>query len=215
MTTTTTQELCRTAFDEHADAAMYTKLAMKVTAVIRYVEHQGRWRDTRGARDRIHTAIVKTLDGRLSWDPKRVDLAQHLLSAVSGDIANEVKHAKRFPQVSLDDDRQHLESLEEQTSDAIDAARQGTDERPALLLVEVVAKLRELAPRDKGVQAILDGYVQDAFLRRDVIRVMGISPRAYDAAFKRLLRIAAPLAVEVREALAHHVNSPSPFGAHP
>jgi hypothetical protein len=134
MTTTTTQELCRTAFDEHADAAMYRKLATKVTALIRYVEHQGRWRDTRGARDRIHTAIVKTLDGRLSWDRERADLAQHLLSAVSGDIANEVKHAKRFPQVSLDDDRQHVDSLEEQTSEVMDAARQATDERPLFYL---------------------------------------------------------------------------------
>lgn len=201
MTTTTTQQLCRTAFDKHADATMFRKLGKEVTALIRYVEQQGPWRDTRGAHDRIHTAVVKTLEGRLTWDPEHVDLARHLLNAVAGDIANEVKHAKRFPQVSLNDEQQHLDKLEEQTSEAMDAARQGTNEQPALLLADVVVKLRELAPRDKGVLAILDAYSQDAFVRRDVIRVSRMSPRTYDAAFKRLLRIAGPIAVEVREAL--------------
>ena len=60
----------------------------------------------------------------------------------------------------------------------------------------------DVPPRDKGVLAILDAYSQDAFVRRDVIRVSRMSPRTYDAAFKRLLRIAGPIAVEVREALS-------------
>jgi hypothetical protein len=65
----------------------------------------------------------------------------------------------------------------------------------------VTGKLRILAARDKGVLAILDAWDQGALTRRDVMRVMRISSRTYDAAYKRLVRLAVPLATDVLEAL--------------
>jgi hypothetical protein len=201
MTTITTQEPCRTAFDKQADAKMFTRLHKAVTAMIRYIERQNRWKDVRGAEDRIHTAIVKTLDGQLTWNPEAQELSKHLLGAVWGDIANELKHARRFPQVSLDDESQNLDRLEEQASESIASTREGIDERPALVLAEVTGKLRVLAAGDRGVLSILDAWDQGALTRRDVVRRARMSTRMYDAAYKRLVRLAVPLAANVIETM--------------
>jgi hypothetical protein len=104
---------------------MFKRLHKAVTAMIRYTERKHpRWNDQRGAQDRIHSGIVKTLDGDVSWDPEGEDLGRHLLRAVWGDIANELKHARRFPKVSLDDESQNLEHLDEQTTESIAASRE-------------------------------------------------------------------------------------------
>jgi hypothetical protein len=182
---------------------MYAQLTKSVTKMILWIEKQGPWRDTRGARDRINAAILKTLKGRHTWDPETKDLSKHLLDSVTGDISNEIKRAKRFPHVSLDDDREEHDhdKLEAQTSHAMASANQSVSEQPALILIETVAKLRERAPKDAAVLAILDAYDRGAFMRRDILKLTRMSARVYDAAMKRLHRLAAPLAVDVLEAL--------------
>ncbi len=202
-TPNTTQQLCRTAFDTQATDAMFVRLIKRVTALIRFTQKTKPWRDQRGAQDRIHTAIEKTLDEKLTWDHEAaepVSLEDHLFSAVSGDISNELKRAQRFRHISISD-QDTLDRLEPEMHASIVEASAAPSEVPGLLLVDTVAKLRKIAHRDRGVLTILDGYYQGAFTRREIMRVTGISRSAYDAAYKRLVRMAAPLATDVLGAL--------------
>ncbi len=212
-TPNTTQQLCRTAFDKQATDTMFTALTKRVTALIKYTENNKPWRDQRGAQDRINTAILKTLDEQLTWDLETAEptsLEDHLFNAVSGDISNELKRAQRFRHVSISDDEM-LDRLEPEMHAVIDDASASPSERPGLLLVDTVAKLRSIARRDRGVLTILDGYDQGAFTRREIMRVTGISRSAYDAAYKRLVRMAAPLAADVLGALDQIGEIDSPY----
>ncbi|MBA3462814.1 MAG: hypothetical protein H0T46_22855 [Deltaproteobacteria bacterium] len=202
-TKNTTQQLCRTAIEKQVTKAMYVSLTKRVMALIRYTERNKPWRDQRGPQDRINGAILKTIDGELTWDLHAAEpksLEDHLFDAVSGDMSNELKRAQRFRHVSISRP-DALELHEPKMHAFIEEASETPSEVPGLVLVDAIAKLREIAHRDRGVLMILDGYDRGAFTRREVMRVTGISRSAYDAAFKRLVRMAAPLAVEVLGAL--------------
>ncbi|MBA3459754.1 MAG: hypothetical protein H0T46_07325 [Deltaproteobacteria bacterium] len=199
----TTQQLCRNAIEKQVTKAMYVSLTKRVMALIKYTERNKPWRDQRGPQDRINGAILKTLEGQLTWDIEAAEpknLEDHLFDTVSGDISNELKHAKRFPHVSISRPAA-LEQHEAKMHAFIEEASETPSEVPGLVLVDAIAKLREIAHRDRGVLPILGGDDQGAFTRREVMRVTGISRSTYDAAFKRLVRMAAPLAVEVLGAL--------------
>lgn len=206
MKANTTQQLWRTAFDKQATAKMFEDLIKRTTALVRGVEATSPWRDTLTERDRINTAVMKTLNGSYKWDPDRVGVDLHLLNVIASDISNEMRRSRRFAErglreVSLDDDEQSFDDLEQDVSEALEEERQTADEAPALLLVEVVGKLRTLAAKDQAVLRILDAYDQGAFTRSEVVRLTGMSLRTYQAAYKRLVRLAQEIAADVRDAL--------------
>jgi DNA-binding transcriptional ArsR family regulator len=204
----TTQTLWRTEFDNQASPTMFAQLVKRTTALTHGVESTSPWRETLAPMDRINTAIMKTLAGSYKWDPDRVGLDLHLLNVIGSDISHEMRRETRLAKrgvrmVSLDEDEdeQNIDQLDHDVTESLEAERVSASETPALLLVDVVARLRVLAARDQAVLRILDAYDQGAFTRSEIVRITGMSPRTYQAAYKRLVRLAQEIAVDVRAAL--------------
>lgn len=123
MKANTTQQLWRTEFDKQATPIMFEELILRTTALVHTVESTSPWRETLAPSDRINTAIIKTLEGSYEWDPDRVGLDLHLLNVISSDISNETKRGRRqvergVEHLSLDDDEQNFDDLEQATSEA-------------------------------------------------------------------------------------------------
>ena len=69
--------------------------------------------------------------------------------------------------------------------------------------------LRQAAHGDRDVLRILDAYDQGAFSKRAVMRVARMRASKYDAAFARLVELAATIDDEIREIIFRR----SPEGA--
>jgi hypothetical protein len=200
-TMNTPERLWRTQFNKQLTDEMMERVLKQTIALVRKVERKTPWKDLQTADDRLHTAIVKTLDKTLVWDPDRVDLERFFLGAIAGDISHEIEHAERFPQTSLDDEKQNQDVLEAETSDALAGERVAKNEVPkAAWWSEVMSALRAVIdPDDTGVLAILDAYEHGKYTRREVMAHTGLSSKQYHAAYQRLMRAAQKLDDDTRE----------------
>jgi hypothetical protein len=197
--------LRRTDFDKQLTQAVMERVLKQTLQLISLVERKTPWRDQLGADDRLHTAILKTLEGSRKWDPDRVDLGGHLFGVVSSTISHELRHGKRFEHVSLDDDDQDLEALRQETEDALaeraDASTHVASEdvptEDAWTLAMRV--LRHVARRELNVLALLDAYDQGAMDKRAVMCVTKLKSRAYAAAYARLVELASTVDDDTRD----------------
>lgn len=197
---TSPQQLWRTQFNRQLTDEMMERVVKQTTLLIRKVESRTPWRDTLTPDDRLHTVIMKTLDGTLRWDPARVDLERHFLGAIAGSISHELEHAQKFPRVSLDDEKQNAEKqLEHEASEALRGQRESKEEVPKdVWWTLVIDEFRKHGKGDAGVLAILDAYRNDRRTRREVIEFTGMSSRKYHAAYQRLVRLAQKIDDDVR-----------------
>jgi hypothetical protein len=79
--------LRRTDFDKQLTQDVMERVVKQTLQLVAHIERRTPWRDQLGADDRLHTAILKTLDGSRVWDPDRVNLGGHLFGIVHSDIA--------------------------------------------------------------------------------------------------------------------------------
>jgi hypothetical protein len=199
--THTPQQLWRTRFDEPANDTTMAAVYKYAASISRQVEASTRKRDPMSIDDRVQSAIVGTLEGRLTWDPDRIDLARHLISAIWTALTHEVRHAKKFPHVSIDDEAQNVDDLDEQMTRALTVQRESPDESAiASGLSESLSQLRVLAGQDRSVLEILSAYANGYTEKPDVMNVTGMSSRAYHNARQRLVRLAKKFPVDVRAA---------------
>src|SRR5688500_9302204 len=197
---TSPQQLWRTQFDRQLTDDLTERVLKQTIALVRKVERKTPWRDAQTPDDRLHTAIVKTLDGTKRWDPTRVDLACHLLGAIASDISHELERAVKFQHVALDAENQNVEELEHETSEALRGGRESKDEVPKEAWWQIaMAEFRRHAPNDTGVLAIIEAYGHDKLTRRDVMAHTRLSSRQYHAAYQRLMRIAQKIDDDLRD----------------
>jgi len=197
---TSPQQLWRTQFDRQLTDEMSERVLKQTIALVRKVESKTPWRDVLTADDRLHAVIVKTLDGRLRWDPSRVDLERFFLGAIAGEISHELERTKKWQHVSLDVDNQNADDLERETSDSIEAARDSKQEVSKHAWWSItMAEFRRVAGNDTAVLAIVESYSRDKLTRRDVIAHTGMSSRQYHAAYQRLMRVAQKIDDGVRD----------------
>lgn len=183
--------LRRTDFDTQLTQEVMERVIKQTIALIAQVERKTPWRDQLGPDDRLHAAILKTLDGTRRWDPDRVNLGGFLFGIVSSDISSELKHAGRFRHVSVQDDTQDLEALRDEVEDVLARTAPANDEVPASTPWSIaIDALRDLAGNERDVLALLYAYEQGAFEKREVMRVSRLKSRAYDRAFDRLVELA-------------------------
>lgn len=182
--------LRRTDFDTQLTQQVMERVIKQTIALVHEIERKTPWRDQLGADDRLHTAILKTLEGTRRWDPDRVNLGGHLFGIVSSDISSELKHAGKFRHVSVEDDAQDLESLRDEVEDALARTAPANDEVPCSPWSIAIHALRRLAGTERDVLALLDAYDAGAFEKREVMRVAKLKSRAYDRAFDRLVELA-------------------------
>lgn len=185
--------LRRTDFDMQLTQQVMERVIKQTIALVAEIERKTPWRDQLGPDDRLHTAILKTLEGKRRWDPDRVNLGGHLFGVVSSDISSELKHAKNFRHVSVEDDSQDLVALRDEMEDVLARTSPANDESPRPAWSIAIEALREAASDERDVQALLDAYDQGAFDRRDVMRVAKLKARAYQRAFDRLVELARSL----------------------
>lgn len=196
----TPQQLWRTEFNKQATTATMEAVFKYAHAISRQVEAFTRRRDPMSVDDRVHAAIIATLEGRRTWNPGEIDLARHLISAIKTEITHELRHARRFPQVSLDDESKNTDDLDARVTDALAAQRAATDDDAiAAQLSEALAQLRVLVGQDKPVLQLLDAYAGGHMEKQDVLASTGMSARTYHNARQRLVRLAKKLPIEVRE----------------
>ncbi len=200
-TLNTPQQLWRTEFNKQSTGKTMEAVYKYAQSIVRQVEVQFRKRDPHSVDERVQAAILGTLEGRLTWDPARIDLARHLISVIKTAITNDLRHAKRFPEVSLDDDALNQDDLDAQVTGVLSAQREQADEAAiASRLSESLAHLRVLAAQDKAVLLIVEAYGNGSVERADVLRATGISSRTYHNARQRLVRLAKKLPIDVRAA---------------
>ncbi len=200
------ERLWRNEFDKQLSDEMMERVIKQTMILVRKVERRTPWRDQQTADDRLHSAIVKILDGKLRWEPARVDLERFLLGAITGVISNEIAHAERFQHQSLDDESRNQEALEAATSDAIAAERVVKNEVPTRAWwTDLIAQLRKHARGDRYTIAILDAYDDGKLTRREVLACTGMTSKQYHAAYQRLMRAAQKVDADVRELIAQAI----------
>ena len=199
----TTDILRRTDFDDQLTNRVMERVVKQTIALIAELERKTPWRDQLGPDDRLHNAILKTLEGERRWNPARVELGGQLFGIVWSDITHELEHGKKFKHVSLEDDEhQDLEALQQETDEALARTAPTSDETPlAPVWTLAMTALRDVARREPAVLRILDAYDQGAFTKRDVMRVAKLKSKVYDAAYARLIELATGVDEETRESI--------------
>ena len=183
--------LRRTDFDTQLTQPVMERVIKQTIALVGEIERKTPWRDQLGPDDRLHTAILKTLDGTRGWDPERVNLGGHLFGVVSSDISSELKHAGRFRHVSVQDDAHDLEALRDEIEDSLARTAPANDELPSSAPWSIaIDALRTLAAGERDVLSLLGAYEAGAFEKREVMRIAKLKSRAYDRAFDRLVELA-------------------------
>jgi len=197
----TTQQLWRNTFDEQFTDEMLAKLVCRAQHAIGRLESLTPWRDNLGVDDRVNTAVMKTLDGTRTWDPTRCELLDHLFQSIRSECSAEIEHAVNFPKVVLGDAKLRLASVEQETTEALESARTTTHEAAGGFFTVVIAELRQLAGKDKGVHKLLDMYDEGIFDRSEIMRRTNMSARRYGTIYQRLMRLAQQIDEELRDAV--------------
>lgn len=196
------QQLWRTQFDKQFEGKLVAQVLKQTAMLIGQIEKQTPWSDQRGPDDRLNEALLKLLDGRLTWEPERVQLDSFLLWAISREISHELRDAKKFPKLSVDDDGLKQDRLEEEASESIAEVRTSKAEEPVVPCWTLfLDELERLATGDAGVLAIVGAYRQRAVTRADVLEHTGMSKRAYHAAYQRMVRLAKKIDPENLETI--------------
>ncbi len=202
----TPQQLWRTEFDKQATDATMAAVYKYAASISRRVAAHTRQRDPLSIDDRVQAAIAGTLEGRLTWSPDRIDLGRHLMSVIKTEFTHEARHAKQFPHVSIDDDK-NTDDLDAQVTDVLAAQRATSDDDAiAARLSETLAQLRILTAQDESVLLLLEAFSAGYTEKPDVMKVTSMSSRTYHNARQRLVRLAKKLPIEVREAAIHAIT---------
>lgn len=200
------QQLWRTQFDKQLTDALVERILKQTTSLIRQVQRDTPWRDQLGPDDRLNNILMKLLDGKLTWDPERVNLEGFLLWSISREITHEVRHAKTFPHISVDDESRNQERLDEEASEVLAAQRESKREEPVEPCWSLfVREMRLRAAGDVGVLAIVDAYAKRVTTRAEVMKLTGMSKTAYHAAYQRMVRVARKLEPEILETIAQAI----------
>ncbi|MCW5803927.1 MAG: hypothetical protein KIT31_16250 [Deltaproteobacteria bacterium] len=194
----------RALFEEQLTCELMERVIASTERLTRSLARFSTWSDSQTAHDRLHTVIIKTLEGALRWDPGRIDLERYLVGAVRTQMTNEIQHAKAFRHVSIDDDEQDFERLDADISRTRAVCGGGATPFHESWS-HVMDALRAFATADSGVRALIHAYEHGCFARGDVMAFTGLSKRQYYAAYQSLLRIAKSIDVNMTALLQEDV----------
>lgn len=190
------------AFKTQCTIGLYKRLKIFATRRAKGVAKAGAFVDDYYASELVQDALADTTLGTLSWDPAAKSLEAHIRDAIATRTYHDRRRARRFRHESVD----MLASDAPRSMMAeIEASLQSrTDHRHAELAshaADTITNLRKLAPQDRDVLLLLDAFRQGSTSRRDILRVTGLSAKAYHNARGRLGRLVAQLPDATRRAL--------------
>jgi len=136
--------------------------------------------------DLIQQALVKTLDGRRSWNKAGVDFVGHLMGAISSDVSHHGEQVEANPAIRTEADL--LRNTEDEKSSPLDLLpHQATNAERAEMAKEEVERIRNLFRDDTLVTLLIDGFAE-GLKGSQIQEALGISRAEYEAAMKRLRR---------------------------
>lgn len=164
------------------------------------VAHAGRRVDELYARELVQDALEDTLEGVLAWDPARVTLDKHLFDAIRSRTRHDYVQAQRFPHHAFDA-ADAPASLSAAVESSLSAQRGGASSEIATAAERAVTEIRRLAANDADVLRLIEAYAVGATKKVDVLKVLDLTSKRYEAARKRMQRLVLQLPTAVREAV--------------
>lgn len=168
----------------------------------RFATRRGQWlAKQRGhgadyAQDLVQSAIVDTLSGVVAWEPTAKSLRQHVEDVIRFRTRHDRAHARKFHHERIDafadDSEKHAARGELEASLQHDRGGDGSTDAE-MFAGEVIAKLRDLAARDRLVLRVLDAIAAGARSRADIMDFTELSQKTYRNARGRLRRLADQL----------------------
>lgn len=175
------------------------------------------------AKELVHDAMVSIWIGARAWNPS-IPLLPHLCLLVKDRTWREIQRAERHRRISFDlaandrddarDDDEHAIQAPPGVGDDVEAALVAsrgdiTTIRFARIAREVVDALRQLSTEDDTVRRVLAAWELGFFERDAVLAITKLDEDAYDAARKRIRRLAQRLPPDLREAALDLLRSAS------
>lgn len=139
----------------------------------------------------VQDIIDDTLEGRIRWDPHRVDLRKHVRDAIKSRSRHHYCRALRQKHIPLDD-RRGKRLLDEQVAAAHRESPLEKAERVEAA-TEIIETIGTHFESDVEVRRLLAAYEQGLTSRAEILEVAGLTKLQYDAARKRLDRWLAEL----------------------
>lgn len=146
-------------------------------------------------RELVANVISDTAAGILRWDPAAQSLEAHVLDAISRRSNHDCSRALRyrhepFEAFDLEAPGALADEVEAKLGDTVQGGWFGLELDPT----ERLQRLRKLADADDvHVSRILDAFEAGNVTTSDIMRFAGLSSLEYDAARKRLTRLAGKL----------------------
>lgn len=127
----------------------------------------------------VQDAFRDTLDGTLRWDPEAASLESHLVSRIRSRARDERRRAREVPLLSLDaqTEADGVESPVLHEAEAMLARQHDDDDRT--LRARRRNNRRAVLADDPEAIAILDAIERGYTKKRDILRVTGLTERAY------------------------------------
>ena len=127
----------------------------------------------------LQDALRDTLEGTLRWDPEAASLESHLVSRIRSRARDERRRAREAPLLSIDapTEADSGESPVLQEAEAMLARQHNDDDRA--LRARRRSNRRAVLADDPEAIAILDAIERGFTKKRDILRVTGLTERAY------------------------------------
>jgi hypothetical protein len=180
------------AFKTQCTTGLYKSLKIYAVRRARGVAKTGAFVDDYYASELVQDALADTTLGTLSWDPAAKSLEAHIRDAIATRAYHDRRHARRFRHESVDmlaSDAPRAMMAEIEAS--LQSRTDNEDAELARQAAEAIANLRKLATQDREVVLLLDAFRQGSTSRQEILRVTGLSAKAYHNARGRLGRLVA------------------------
>ncbi|MCW5801777.1 MAG: hypothetical protein KIT31_05275 [Deltaproteobacteria bacterium] len=206
----------RIEFDRQCTRDLLQRLDRRIDALVkRYQRSTPRDGADRSTMDRIHTAVVKLLDGSRVWDPTRVDLEGFVLGTIASELAAEMRRAKRFPEVSIEP---MAAPEDDYTGEPVSDKNRAAPARPEPYASAehesidgawriAMPHLRERAANELDVLALLNAYDEGTYQRGDVMHRLTWDSARYQRTYRRLRSIATAADEGVRDLILRGLAS--------
>lgn len=156
--------------------------------------------------DVVASVIKDTLDGKLTWNPEKESLEQHLLDAVRFRVRDDWERDQPHLHGPIDEDDTAASITEQAAAGAVVPAQLEspvTNERERRIKAvheEVIAWLQPRVAEKPEVLRLLELYVQGITDRDEAIREGGMTETTYHNARRRLGRLVQDMPAKLRAA---------------
>lgn len=180
------QDEVRTLVRTHCDSGLLARVRHYARKIAAAVSEAGGFGGDAYAEDLLQDALADTLAGVLRWDPEVATLESHLMSRIRSRGRDTRRRAVAYPHVSIDAPADEESDAPSPVEEAEAAWAVLEDQGQWSRSEEHLQHLFSLAAEDEEVWAVLTVLRTGNLGREDILRITGLSARAYRNARHRL-----------------------------